>query len=186
MESLCRSTPTSRRHGTQQSQPGRRRRAARTAPRPFAAGAHARRDRRGFRRYRHLAALRDEGELHRAASAGGRSAAHLRRAQPDLLVADADRHGQICRWSRCAPTIKRRGRLLRAAVADLAQPRRTRSGPPSAGDDRACSRPPVLRRRDDHAGDFGAVGGRGADHRRGAACSRWSCRSRSASWSACS
>ena len=30
----------------------------------------------------------------------------------------------------------------------------------------ACSRPPVLRRRDDHAGDLGPLGGRGADRRR--------------------
>ena len=36
-------------------------------------------------------------------------AAYLRRAVADLLVADAGRHGQICRWSRCAPTISGEG-----------------------------------------------------------------------------
>ena len=51
----------------------------------------------------------------------------------------------------------------------------------SAGHARACSPTcAVLRRRDDHAGDLGALGGRGADHRRGQPRSRWSCRSRSA------
>ena len=44
----------------------------------------------------------------------------------------------------------------------------------------------VLRRLDDHAGDLGAVGGRGADDGQGRASSRSSSRSRSASWSACS
>ena len=44
----------------------------------------------------------------------------------------------------------------------------------------------VLRRFDDHAGDLGAVGGRGPDHGQRRACSRSSSRSRSASWSACS
>ena len=39
---------------------------------------------------------------------------------------------------------------------------------------------PVLRRRDADAGDFGAVRGRGPDHRRGQPASRWSCRSPSA------
>ena len=46
-------------------------------------------------------------------------AAHLRRADADLLVADADRHGQIC-VRRDARRQQGRGRIVRAAGADLA------------------------------------------------------------------
>ena len=63
---------------------------------------------------------------------------------------------------------KRRRRLVRLAVADLAQPRPQEMGA-DAGHARRARDVPVLRRRDDHPGDLGPVGGRGADDRRGAA-----------------
>src|SRR5437867_4306906 len=66
-------------------------------PEGSAADADARRDRRGLWRYRNLADLHDEGELFEAAPARGRPAARVWRAEPDLLVADADRDDQICR-----------------------------------------------------------------------------------------
>ncbi len=129
-------------------------------PEGSAAAADARRDRRRVRRYRHLAALHDEGKLPRPASAGGRPAAHLRRAEPDLLVADADRDGQICA-RRDARRQQGRRRLVRAAVADRAQPRRQEMDL-GAGHARRARHLPVLRRRDDHPGDLGPVRGRGA------------------------
>ena len=57
-----------------------------------------------------------------------------------------------------------RGRLVRAARADLAQPRRQEWTVRPGRARRACDRL-VLRRRDDHAGHLGAVGGRGPDDR---------------------
>ncbi len=59
-----------------------------------------------------------------------------------------------------------RRRLVRLAGADLAQPRRAEMDRRPGHARRARDRP-VLRRRDDHAGDLGAVGGRGADRRQG-------------------
>ena len=75
---------------------------------------------------------------------------------------------------------KGEGGIVRAAVADLAQPR-AQKWAPSAGHARRARDLPVLRRRDDHAGDLGAVGGRGADRRRGRVAAAASSRSRSAS-----
>ena len=54
-----------------------------------------------------------------------------------------------------------RRRLVRAAVADRAQPRRQEMDA-GAGHARRARDLPVLRRRDDHAGDLGPVRGRGA------------------------
>ena len=67
-------TPTSRRMDNITADNLLPRRSAGDASRPegSAAQADARRDRRRLRRYRHLAALRDEGKLPRPAPAGGR------------------------------------------------------------------------------------------------------------------
>ena len=162
MESLC--PPHPRRADDKHHSNGRGRPSHPTRTARPAADSHARRDRRRLRRYRHLAALCDEGKLHRPASDGGRPAACLRRAEPDLLVADADRHGQICRGGDARRQSRRR-RLACPAGADLAQPARPEMDCEPGHDGRAGDLP-VLWRRDDHAGHFRPVGGRRADHRR--------------------
>ena len=72
------------------------------------------------------------------------------------------------------------GGSLRLAGADLAQAGRRQVDRRARHARRARDRA-LLRRRDHHAGHFGAVRGRGPDRRRSAARSRWCCRSRSAS-----
>src|SRR3546814_4143058 len=95
----------------------------RSCPEGSPSRADARRCRRRVRRHRHLAALCAEGKLHRAAPPRSGSAAHLRRAELDLLVADVDRYGQIraCRDARAQPG---RGWFVRAPGAGFAPPRR--------------------------------------------------------------
>ena len=66
-------------------------------PPPGVAGqARGRRGRYCFRRYRHLADLRIPRNLRRPSQLDSRHAAHLRRAQPDLLVDDDHRRAEIC------------------------------------------------------------------------------------------
>ena len=88
--------------------------------------------------------------------------------------------------SSCAPTIRARAaaspcsRLINRKAEG---PRRWSSGhhPARRVRDRA-----LLRRQHDHAGDLGAVGGRGPDRGRARLPAVRASRSRSASWSACS
>ena len=95
---------------------------------------------------------------------GSGPAAHLRRPQPDLLVDDDHRDPEV-RHDHHARRQQGRGRQPRAARADQSPDRRQeemdqRDRPSRRFRDRA-----VLRRFDDHAGDLGPLGGRGADDR---------------------
>ena len=125
-----------------------------------AAGARRRRGaRRGVRRHRHEPALyaEDRARLHRAASGFGRD---TRRAVADLMDAVPHHDGQVCQYRHARRQRRRRrhhraddpARRQEASAAHHYRGRPVRSGA-------------HLRRRRDHACDFGALGARrrGAD-----------------------
>ena len=120
-------------------------------------GPDAGKHRRGVRRYRNLAALRvSRGRRRRRAGPAGHAGHRARRSVADPLGAAYRRHRQI----RPAAAARRQQRRGRHAVADGAGP--AGAGPQKlavagAGRDRRLD---VHRRFHDHAGDFGAVGGR--------------------------
>ena len=109
-----------------------------------------------------------------------RRTAHLRRAQPDLLVDDDGRHDQICLHHHARRQQGRR-RQPRAARADRSADLGQAAAPQRWLLLGAVRDRPVLRRRDDHPGDLGAVGGRGPGDRQRRVPAATSCRSRSAS-----
>ena len=123
-------------------------------------GLTDRRDRRGVRRYRHQPALR----VPRSAGPGRRRRAGRRRdprrAQPRLVDAVPRRHGQI----RAVPDAREQSRRGRRAGAGGAGAARARLAVAHRDRARRGGRGVVLRRRDDHAGAVGAVGGRGVAH----------------------
>ena len=136
---------------------GRRKRKAPAADRTR--GAHHRRRRGRLRRYRHQSALRlSRGGARRGR--GARSHHHVgrtRRPVADPLVADHRRHAQV----RHLPHPRRQQRRGRHARPDGAGATRVGSGRGVRRSPRHHRRRAVLRRRGDHAGAVGAVGGRG-------------------------